>query len=72
MKVSYAVTVCNEQAEIIKLVELLLDTIRDEDEIVIFYDEINGTKEVREYLKSIVSGLTYHPLENYPIRWSLA
>ena len=69
MKISYAIPVCNELMEIQRLVSFLSQTKRDEDEIVIFYDETNGTKEVREYLKSIVSGLTYNPIEDYPIRW---
>ena len=51
MKVSYAITVCNEQAEIIKLVELLLDTIRDEDEIVVLYDQTNGNSEIPDWLR---------------------
>jgi hypothetical protein len=69
MKISYAIPVCNELMEIQRLISFLSQTKRDEDEIVIFYDETNGTKEVREYLKSIVSGLTYNPIEDYPIRW---
>lgn len=51
MKVSYAITVCNEQAEIIKLVELLLDNIRDEDEIVVLYDQSNGNSEIPDWLR---------------------
>ena len=69
MKLSYAIPVCNEIEEIKRLLTFLIENKRDEDEIVIFYDEINGNKEVREYLKSIVSGLTYNPIEDYPIRW---
>ena len=69
MKISYAIPVCNEIDEIKRLLTFLIENKRDEDEIVIFYDEINGSKEVREYLKSIVSGLTYNPIEDYPIRW---
>jgi len=69
MKISYAIPVCNEIEEIQRLLTFLIENKRDEDEIVIFYDEINGSKEVREYLKSIVSGLTYNPIEDYPIRW---
>ena len=69
MKISYAIPVCNEIEEIKRLLTFLIENKRDEDEIVIFYDEINGSKEVREYLKSIVSGLTYNPIEDYPIRW---
>ena len=69
MKISYAIPVCNEREEIERLLSFLIENKRDKDEIVIFYDETNGTKEVREYLKSIVSGLTYNPIEDYPIRW---
>ena len=42
MKISYAITVCNEFVEIQKLVLFLLDHKRDEDEIVILYDSKNG------------------------------
>lgn len=69
IRISYAIPVCNEIVEIERLLSFLNTNKRDEDEIVIFYDETNGTKEVREYLKSIVSGATYTPLEDYPIRW---
>ncbi len=69
MKISYAIPVCNEREEIERLLSFLIANKRDEDEIVIFYDSVNGTTEVREYLKSIVSGLTYNPIKDYPVRW---
>ena len=69
MKISYAISVCNEREEIERLLSFLIVNKRDEDEIVIFYDSINGTTEVREYLKSIVSGLTYNLIKDYPVRW---
>jgi len=69
MKISYAIPVCNEIDEIKRLLTFLIDNKRLEDEIVILYDSINGTEEVREYLKTIISGSTYNPIENYPIRW---
>jgi hypothetical protein len=50
MKISYAVTVCNEQAEIIKLVTLLRENKRPEDEIVVLYDQSNGNSEVPTWL----------------------
>jgi len=50
MKISYAITVCNEQAEIIKLVELLLEHKRPNDEIVVLYDQTNGNSEIPDYL----------------------
>tara|TARA_B100001059_G_C17823393_1_gene579769 strand:+ start:536 stop:1156 length:621 start_codon:yes stop_codon:yes gene_type:complete len=51
MKISYAITVCNEIVEIQKLINFLVNNIRDEDEIVILFDSTNGTKEVKKYLK---------------------
>lgn len=69
MKLSYAIPVCNEIDEIKRLLTFLIENKRDEDEIVIVYDSVNGTKEVREYLKSITPGLTYNPIEDYPVRW---
>jgi len=38
MKISYAITVCNEFIEIQKLLQLLLKNKRVQDEIVILYD----------------------------------
>jgi len=52
MKISYAITVCNETREIQNLVSFLLKHKRVEDEIVILFDSINGTKGVEEYLRS--------------------
>jgi len=46
MKISYAITVCNELEEIKRLVNFLLSHKRKEDEIVILFDEENGTDEV--------------------------
>jgi len=55
MKISYAVTVCNEFVEIQRLLPYLIENKKKEDEIVIFYDSNNGTKAVDEYLRSISS-----------------
>ena len=52
MKISYAVTVCNELVEIQRLLPFLIENKRQEDEIVIFYDSNNGTKSVEDYLKA--------------------
>ena len=59
MKISYAITVCNELVEIQKLVSYLLENIRQEDEIVILYDSINGDKRVEEYLRAKSVNPTY-------------
>jgi hypothetical protein len=50
MKISYALTVCNEFLEIQKLVPFLLKNKRIKDEIVILYDNKNGNPEVLSYL----------------------
>ena len=51
MKISYAITVCNELTEIQKLISFLLEHKRDEDEIVVTLDATNGLEAVRDYLK---------------------
>jgi disulfide oxidoreductase YuzD len=52
MKISYAITVCNELEEVKRLLDLLLKNKREQDEIVVLYDN-NGTKETFDYLKSV-------------------
>jgi glycosyltransferase involved in cell wall biosynthesis len=52
MKVSYAVTVCDEFIEIQRLLNHLLEYKKPQDEIVVLYDN-NGTKEVFDYLQSV-------------------
>jgi|TARA_R110000744_G_scaffold245600_3_gene362278 hypothetical protein len=51
MKISYAITVCNELIEIQKLIPVLLQHKRKQDEIVILYDQKNGNEEVVNYLR---------------------
>ena len=57
MKISYAITVCNELEEIKHLVSFLLLHKREEDEVIILFDD-KGTKEVWEYLIKIEEKLT--------------
>ena len=52
MKISYAITVCNEQTELQELVAFLLKHKESHDEIVITYDSKNGSSGVEEYLRS--------------------
>ena len=52
MKISYAVTVCNEFVEIQKLIPFLLKHKRHEDEIVVLYDSKNGSKSVEDFLRA--------------------
>ena len=65
MKISYAITVCNEEVELQKLVTFLLKHKELQDEIVITYDSKNGSKGVEEYLRShSVNGeFSWHPFE---------
>tara|TARA_Y100001972_G_C7558777_1_gene280725 strand:- start:82 stop:702 length:621 start_codon:yes stop_codon:yes gene_type:complete len=51
MKISYAITVCNELDEIQKLILFLLENKREEDEIVILYDINNGHEGIEQFLK---------------------
>jgi len=51
MRISYAITVCNEFVEIQRLVNFLVKNKRPEDEIVILYDEGNGDYKVEEFLR---------------------
>jgi len=52
MKISYAITVCNEFIEIQRLVNFLIKNKRPQDEIVILYNGTNGDIEVENYLRS--------------------
>jgi hypothetical protein len=58
MKISFAITVCNELTEIKKLLPFLLENKRVEDEIVILFDEKNGNEDVLKFL------LDYNKLPN--------
>ncbi len=49
MRISYAITVCNEIEEIKRLVSFLLEYKRQKDEIVVLMDE-KGTQEVNDFL----------------------
>lgn len=51
MTITYAITVCNEFIEIQRLVHFLLQHKRDQDNIVILYDEANGDPAVEQFLR---------------------
>ena len=50
MKISYAITVCNEFVEIQRLVNFLRENKRQQDEIVVLFDQKNGTEEIASWL----------------------
>lgn len=53
MKISYAITVCNEYEEIQKLLSIVLLHKRDDDEIVVLYDKGKGSANVWGYLREL-------------------
>ena len=73
MKISYAITVCNEFVEIQNLVPFLLENKRTEDEIVILYDSKNGNEAIEEFLraKSVNSEFAWHKdeFDNHFANW---
>ena len=71
MKISYAITVCNELEEIKRLVSFLLLHKSKQDEIVILFDEENGTQIVKDYLTSIAHQaiVAVHDFENHFADW---
>jgi len=52
MKLSYAITVCNEHVEIQRLIAFLCENKREQDEIIVLFDTNNGTEEVEDYLRA--------------------
>ena len=46
MKISYAITVCNEHKEINKLLTFLFEHKRKQDQVVVHVDKENGIREV--------------------------
>jgi len=51
MKISYGITVCNEEKELKELLEFLYKHIRPLDEIVIVYDQNRVTQSILDYLE---------------------
>ena len=62
MKISYAITVCNEVIEIQELISFLLKNKRKEDEIVVLYDSKNGDIKIERFLESfyVNNCIEYH------------
>lgn len=52
MKISYAITVCNEEIEIQRLISFLLKFKRAEDQIVVLFDESKNCTAIEDYLRS--------------------
>lgn len=52
MRLTYAITVCNEFIEIQRLIAFLLKHKRMQDDIVVLYDSKNGDLEIENFLRS--------------------
>lgn len=71
MTISYAITVCNEIEEVTKLLNFLQNTISENDEIVIQYDENGATPEVLEYL-NIMEKMHKYRVIGFPLNKDFA
>jgi len=69
MKISYAITVCNEFKEIQRLLSFLLANKRKEDEIVVLFDKQSGTSEVWSYLNKLNIKLEAKSFKNHFADW---
>ena len=66
MKISYAITVCNEFNEVQRLLSFLVENKRPQDEIVVLYDSKNGSANVEQYLRAqnvVESKFRWHAYE---------
>lgn len=65
IQISYAIPVCNEHAELDRLLSLLLANKKEEDEIVIQCDEGNTSSEVYYVLDKYANRvkIVHHPLQ---------
>ena len=65
MKITYAVTVCNEFLEIQRLLNFLLTHKRSQDGVVVLYDSKNGDPEIESFLRarSVNKSFAWHKAE---------
>ena len=71
MKISYAITVCNELEELTSLLNFLQLNVHAEDEIVIQYDSSGTTDEVKEYL-NIMEKIHQYTVVGFPLNKDFA
>jgi cellulose synthase/poly-beta-1,6-N-acetylglucosamine synthase-like glycosyltransferase len=60
MKISYAITVCNELEEVKRLLDLLLENKREQDEIVVLMD----TTKTNDKLVSMLRHYEMHNMDH--------
>lgn len=63
MKISYAITVCNEDKELENLINHISPLMRSEDEIVIVYDQNRVTEEVHQVLNKHKEQIEFYPFD---------
>ena len=63
MKISYGLTVCNEDKELENLIVYLRRIIDNKDEIVVVYDKNRVTTEVKEVLETYKEDISFHPFD---------
>ena len=63
MKISYAITVCNEHQELLHLIKFLSPIIDKEDEIVVVYDKNRVTEQVLKILEDHKELVNYYPFD---------
>ena len=66
MKISYAITVCNELEELMKLLNFIQLYLREKDEIVVQYDSESVTSEVMEYL-NLMEKMHNYTIVGFPL-----
>ncbi len=71
MKISYAITVCNELEELTSLLNFLQLNVHAEDEIVIQYDSSGVTDEVKDYL-NIMEKIHQYTVVGFPLNKDFA
>lgn len=69
MTISYAIPVCNEHTELKRLLVLLLQNKRQEDEVVVQFDEGNTTHEVMHVLHEYNSQIK---IAGFPLKGNFA
>jgi glycosyltransferase involved in cell wall biosynthesis len=71
-KITYAVTVCDELEELVRLVNFLQRKMDEGDEILVQYDSDRATEAVIDYLK-VISGLHQNiNVVSYPLNGNFA
>ena len=65
--ITYAVTVCNELEELIRLLNLLQKNMNPDDQILIQYDSENATTEVLDYLNVLDKLHENHKVVGFPL-----